>query len=107
MNYENFQIDPDDPEFVQCVKLSIEEPFKTELEEGMLVTFRFSDGKKKRLHFPPESMVEKLYDFVWKDRNPNNKFYLVTDTAIKLTDVGIPIMSLSEDDTVAVFVNDQ
>ena len=54
-------------------------------------------------------MVEAVYDYIWSQKPPGQKFYLVNnDNKVKLTDVDIPIFALEDEDgMVSVIVTDQ
>ncbi len=59
--------------------------------------FRFPDGKKKQHFFGKEDLISELYDFVWVNKDPHARFYLV-DFGSKnpLTDLEIPIMAIED-----------
>lgn len=91
------------------MKMAIEEKLKEEVKEGINVIFRFSDGKKKQHIFRPEQQISSLYDFVWVDKNPHSRFYLVDmGSKHRLLDLEIPVMSLEDpnDHTVMITVCD-
>lgn len=86
---------------ISLYKFSLEETFKqqNDLKEGIMTTFRHSNGKKERRFFEKNATVETLYDYIWMDKNPANHFYLVNAAGKeKLLDVTIPLEALVDED---------
>lgn len=109
VSYDKFQIDADDVEMISIMKMGIQEKLKEEVMEGINVIFRFPDGKKKQHVFRKEDLISDLYDFVWVDRNPHSKFYLVDfGSKNQLVDLEIPIMAIEDptDQTAMITVCD-
>lgn len=91
---------------VSIMKMAIEEKLKAEIKDGVDVIFRLPDGKKKSQRFSPEEPIANLYDFIWVDRNPKSRFYLVDmGSKNKLLDLEIPIMSIEDPNDHTVMVN--
>ncbi len=71
------------------------------------MAFRYPNGKKERRYFAEDTLIHSLYDFVWKDRDPAQHFYLVnSENKEKLLDLNIPINVLTQDGDITVFVTD-
>lgn len=48
-----------------------------------------------------------LYDYVWRNRDPTQHFYLVnSETKQKMVDLNIPVSILAPDNDLTVFVTD-
>jgi len=71
------------------------------------VAFRYPNGKKERRYFAEDTLIYTLYDFVWRNRDPTQHFYLVnSESKEKLLDLNIPVSIIAPDGDITVFVTD-
>lgn len=104
--YEKFNYDPEDADMIILVRESMEESFKNEPLDGFLVTFRFPDGRKARRNFHKDSHVEQLYDYVWMNKNPHERFSLVNQESRQTLDVlELPITFIVDESDGTILVN--
>lgn len=109
VNYEKFFIDPEDVEMLSIMKMTVEEKFKFEPEKGIDVMFRLPSGKKEKRRFSEGDTIESVYDWVWLNRHPRERFYLVDFLSRqKIVDLNIPLNLLAdpEDHTVIISITD-
>jgi phage terminase large subunit-like protein len=70
------------------------------------VVFRYSNGKKGRHTFKADETIASLYDYVWMNKNPNEKFYLVDmGSKNRLEDLDIPLISIEDPEDHSVLIN--
>ena len=70
------------------------------------MVFRYSNGKKGRYTFKSDETIASLYDYVWMNKNPNEKFYLVDmGSKNRLEDLDIPLISIEDPEDHSVLIN--
>jgi ataxin-3 len=67
--YDKFAIDPEDVEYIEACRMSIEEKLNEKVTDGVEVIFRFPNGKKLNRRFNKLEPISTLYDFVWFNKS--------------------------------------
>lgn len=57
--------------------------------------------------FPEDTLIHTLYDYIWRNRDPSQHFYLVnSETKQKMLDLNVPLNIIAPDGDLTVFVTD-